>query len=593
MAYLVKVNQVNRTYTIKRIERKIVVGRSGRRGLPGPQGEPGVGVPTGGTTGQILAKNSNTNYDTEWVNQAADAVTSVNSQTGVVVLDTDDIADTATNRYTDDTAIARLANTSGTNTGDQDLSGLVPYTGATSDVNLGTYKITTSAVQANSSAGGAIKSSSGANVAEFGAGGGQNITFEDGVKLNAGTASRILATDASKNIQYLDTTTYPSLTELSYLKGTTSAVQTQVDAKVAKAGDTMTGTLTTSGALVATGNYSAIPATPGVYAGIPTGLSPRFTMAPSSGSVRAVDNNVGTIRFINSTSGTIQMISNSVGLFAFGPSLFGLDPTHTLTLPSTATGIALYNTADQTTNYERVRQYWTGNVYNIYGEIAGTGSVRVIRLSAFGNATQALQLNATSTSGFIQAIGTSSTASAIVLNASGTLSSSSGVQYGITVQPTLNQSSTAGYTALLVNPTETATGSGTKLLADFQVGGTSLVRISNAGAVTAPLVINTSNAVTVAAGAATVPVTRQLTTVTNNAASAVTITISTSGAVDGQRLVVRFYDFSAAAQTISWVNTENSTTSVPTASNGSTTLPLNVGFQYNSATSKWRCLAVA
>lgn len=47
------------------------------------------------------------------------AVDSVNSQTGVVVLDTDDITDTATNRYTNDTDITRLANTSGTNTGDQ------------------------------------------------------------------------------------------------------------------------------------------------------------------------------------------------------------------------------------------------------------------------------------------------------------------------------------------------------------------------------------------------------------------------------------------------------------------------------------------
>ena len=53
----------------------------------------------------------------------ASPVDSVNGQTGVVVLDTDDIDDTASNRYTDDTDIARLANTSGTNTGDQDLSG--------------------------------------------------------------------------------------------------------------------------------------------------------------------------------------------------------------------------------------------------------------------------------------------------------------------------------------------------------------------------------------------------------------------------------------------------------------------------------------
>lgn len=33
----------------------------------GPQGPTGQGVPTGGTTGQVLAKTSNTNYDTQWV----------------------------------------------------------------------------------------------------------------------------------------------------------------------------------------------------------------------------------------------------------------------------------------------------------------------------------------------------------------------------------------------------------------------------------------------------------------------------------------------------------------------------------------------
>jgi len=45
------------------------------------------------------------------------------------------------------------------------------------------------------------------------------------------TASTILSTDASKNIKSLSTSTYPSLTELSYVKGVTSAIQTQLDAK--------------------------------------------------------------------------------------------------------------------------------------------------------------------------------------------------------------------------------------------------------------------------------------------------------------------------------------------------------------------------
>lgn len=37
-------------------------------GPPGPSGPAGQGVPTGGTTGQVLAKASSTSYDTAWIN---------------------------------------------------------------------------------------------------------------------------------------------------------------------------------------------------------------------------------------------------------------------------------------------------------------------------------------------------------------------------------------------------------------------------------------------------------------------------------------------------------------------------------------------
>lgn len=37
------------------------------RGEKGDKGDPGSGIISGGTTGQVLAKKSNTNYDTEWV----------------------------------------------------------------------------------------------------------------------------------------------------------------------------------------------------------------------------------------------------------------------------------------------------------------------------------------------------------------------------------------------------------------------------------------------------------------------------------------------------------------------------------------------
>ena len=39
-------------------------------GLPGAKGDDGVGVPTGGTTGQVLAKIDGDDYNTEWVDDA-------------------------------------------------------------------------------------------------------------------------------------------------------------------------------------------------------------------------------------------------------------------------------------------------------------------------------------------------------------------------------------------------------------------------------------------------------------------------------------------------------------------------------------------
>ncbi len=44
-----------------------VVGRDGRDGVNGLNGLDGVGVPTGGTAGQVLAKVDGTNYNTQWV----------------------------------------------------------------------------------------------------------------------------------------------------------------------------------------------------------------------------------------------------------------------------------------------------------------------------------------------------------------------------------------------------------------------------------------------------------------------------------------------------------------------------------------------
>ena len=91
---------------------------------PGPPGPPGEGLPDGGTTGQVLAKKTNTDQDTEWVSPTG-VVSTVNGQSGAVVLDADDIDDTSTtNKFVTSSDVTKLSNLSGTNTGDQNLSGL-------------------------------------------------------------------------------------------------------------------------------------------------------------------------------------------------------------------------------------------------------------------------------------------------------------------------------------------------------------------------------------------------------------------------------------------------------------------------------------
>jgi hypothetical protein len=66
------------------------------------------------------------------------------------------------------------------------------------------------------------------------------------LRINAATASTIASFDSSKNIVSLSTATYPNLTELSYVKGVTSALQTQLNAKQATLTNPVTGTGTTS-----------------------------------------------------------------------------------------------------------------------------------------------------------------------------------------------------------------------------------------------------------------------------------------------------------------------------------------------------------
>ena len=172
----------------------------------------------------------------------------------------------------------------------------------------------------------------------------------------------------------------------------------------------------------------------------------------------------------NSVFGSGQaMTLTSAGLLGIATTA----ATHSLTLASTATGISYYNTTDQTTNYERLRHYWTANTYTMITESGGTGSLRAITING---AQSFITLNGTNIT-----MGRGGTGNNNIVTHSATFTSSSSVQALTYIAPTITQTGTAGYTALLINLTETTTGSGQKFLIDAQIGGTSRMWLSNSG----------------------------------------------------------------------------------------------------------------
>lgn len=188
----------------------------------------------------------------------------------------------------------------------------------------------------------------------------------------------------------------------------------------------------------------------------------------------------GNFAIYNNTASLYTAILNSAGLALYSGAGI-ISPSHSLTLPSVSTGMALYATVDQTTNFERLLMSVAASEYLFDSQVAGTGTRRAIHMRT--NTSQLLLNNGGST-GFVETyIGSSSNIGAIIHRISGTLTAASTVVYGLSVAPTLNGSGTQGYTAILANVTETATGSGTKRLLDLQVGGASQFSVSSTGAV--------------------------------------------------------------------------------------------------------------
>lgn len=140
--------------------------------------------------------------------------------------------------------------------------------------------------------------------------------------------------------------------------------------------------------------------------------------------------------------------------------------------------INLFNTADQTTNYERLTLDWSGNVVRFFTAAGGTGAQRDLRIGqstgAYLNVSQNYPRFTATTNGTIAGtgnlfqIGTTSTAS-------------SGTYNGLAIVNTYQQSSTAGGVDFLIDRTNTSVGSGSQYLIIGKVAGSAVFRVDPTG----------------------------------------------------------------------------------------------------------------
>lgn len=173
------------------------------------------------------------------------------------------------------------------------------------------------------------------------------------------TASRALVSDGSGKIAASATTT---TTEIGYLAGVTSALQTQLDGKLNLTGGTLTGGLTGT-----TGSFSGILTTPQVKAATSAGLS----INANSGT-QVADFGAGgsaNITFFGGLSGTSATFSGTLGVNST------IRPTGQ-TDPTSGVGMELFYRAADTSSYiqsyDRTNSAWKD--VRIYGNTLYFGS---------------------------------------------------------------------------------------------------------------------------------------------------------------------------------------------------------------------------
>lgn len=144
-------------------------------------------------------------------------------------------------------------------------------------------------------------------------------------------------------------------------------------------------------------------------------------------------------------------------------------PTHSITLSNNSTGIAVYRSIDQTTNYERLRQYYNGHDFTFASEKGGSGVTRDIKFTIGTSSSFTLSAGGAplTNAAYEVSRGTIGNATSLksIFAATGALGSAL-MQNGIAIVPIITQTGAGGYRGLFISPFESAVGSGKKYLID-------------------------------------------------------------------------------------------------------------------------------
>lgn len=175
-----------------------------------------------------------------------------------------------------------------------------------------------------------------------------------------------------------------------------------------------------------------------------------------------------------------------------GTGEFGIN-ANGIFLP-TGNNLKVYNTADITTNTEALNFDWNSNIARIYTFPTGSGTARQLQISAFNASSGGGTIALSSATPFVSFTHSTTGIAGSLVGYAGSSTATSGNTNFFYIQPSLNQSGSAGFNGLLVNLNISTLGSGTKNLVLLQSGSSDVYAFGAGGNYTQTQVVNQSSA---------------------------------------------------------------------------------------------------